>query len=215
MALDKCRLAKVMKPSCLVTRANEGLLADGAGFCDSRRFPVKVTGGRPNDGAYWVSVSHSIIEPLDVEHIDGFAASIAIDVGVKRSTRPIRTENPLLSQGLCILYNLVVICMSKYKCRLREGLMIRLAPPTIADVISPACNALQAMSRHVRDDEHAVLSVMLRLVSVTVYISKTPALDGLARTETGAYSPRTLEVILIRHPIRKQVIPVAGDSTAG
>ena len=91
MALDKCRLAKVTESSCLVACANEGLLAVGAGFGDSGRLPVKIAGGRPNDSAYWVSVLHGIIEPLDVERIDCLGASIAIDVGIKRSTGPIRT----------------------------------------------------------------------------------------------------------------------------
>ena len=81
--------------------------------------------------------------------------------------------------------------------------MIRLAPPAIADVISPACRALQAMSRHVRDDEHAVLSVMLHLLSVTVRRLRVLAPGGLARTEAGIYSPRALEVILIRNFVRK------------
>ena len=67
--------------------------------------------------------------------------------------------------------------MSKF-C-LHDGLMMRLAPPTIADVISPACRALQAMSRHVRDDEHAVLSVMLRFLSATIHSLRVLAPGGL------------------------------------
>ena len=103
--------------------------------------------------------------------------------------------------------------MSKF-C-LHDGLMMRLTPPTIADVISPACRALQAMSKHVRDDEHAVLSVMLRFLSATVYSLRVLAPGGLARIRARTYSPRALKVILIRNLVRKQVVPVAGDSAAG
>ena len=52
---------------------------------------------------------------------------------------------------------------------LREGLMIRFAPPTTAAEISPACKALHAKSNPVKDEEHAVLRVRLVFESATVY----------------------------------------------
>ena len=91
---------------------------------------------------------------------------------------------------------------------LQDGLMIRLAPPTIADSISPACKALQAMSRHVRDDEHAVLSVMLSSLSAENHNVRGMTL----RTEIIA--PGAPEVILVRDLICKQIVSIASDPAA-
>ena len=68
------------------------------------------------------------------------------------------------------------------------------------------------MSRHTRDDEHAVLAVTLHVLSATLSSLRGLATGGVARTEAGTYLPRALEVILVRDPVRKQVVPIAGDS---
>jgi hypothetical protein len=44
------------------------------------------------------------------------------------------------------------------------GDMSKFAPPTIADVISPDRMASQAMCKHIRADEQAVLTVILLCV---------------------------------------------------
>ena len=93
--------------------------------------------------------------------------------------------------------------------------MIRLAPPTMAEVVSPACSALQAISKHVSDDEHAVLSVMLRFSLATSRTLNVLAQVYLARKEAETYSPGALEIVFIRHLVRKQIVSIASDSTAG
>ena len=79
-------------------------MAVSARLGDSGRFPIKITGSRADDSAYWISVSHGVIQPLDVERIDCLSSSIAVDVSVKGSTGPIRTQDSLLGQGLCNFY---------------------------------------------------------------------------------------------------------------
>ena len=91
MALDKRGLPKVTESGCLIACANEGLLTFRARLGYSGRLPVKVAGGRPYNSANWVSISHGIIESLDIKRVDRLASSIAIYVGVKGSTGTIRT----------------------------------------------------------------------------------------------------------------------------
>lgn len=84
----------------------------------------------------------------------------------------------------------------------------------MADAISRACRALKAISRHIRDDEHAVLTVALHFLSGTFALFLQREGTGLVgfATTTVTSLPRAFEIILIRNPVRKQVVSVAGNS---